>query len=60
MSAVFAGDDAGLERSFYEKYEFRLGGFAHGVGSVESGSVDVNAELIFPKLWGIRPARGTG
>ena len=32
-------------------FEVRLGAFAHGVGSVESGSVDVNAEFVFPQLW---------
>jgi len=51
-SAALAGDDAGMERFFYEKYEFRLGGFAHGVGSAEEGSADINAELVFHKLWG--------
>jgi lipid A 3-O-deacylase len=37
---------------FYNRqYEFRIGAFAHGVGSAEEGSADVNAELVFPKLW---------
>jgi lipid A 3-O-deacylase len=32
-------------------WEIRAGAFAHGVGSVEEGTVDLNAELIFPKLF---------
>jgi lipid A 3-O-deacylase len=31
-------------------WEFRAGAFAHGVGSAEAGTVDLNAELISPKL----------
>ena len=30
--------------------EVRVGGFAHGVGSIESGTVDFNAELVLPRL----------
>jgi hypothetical protein len=36
--------------SFRDRFEFRFGGGAHGVGSIESGTVDLNAELIFPQL----------
>jgi len=51
-AVAVAGDaSSDLGNLFAEHYEFRLGGFAHGVGGVESGSVDVNAELIFPQLW---------
>jgi lipid A 3-O-deacylase len=32
------------------RYELRLGGFAHGVGGVERGTVDLNSELVFPRL----------
>lgn len=32
-------------------FEARFGAFAHGVGSLEQGSVDINAELVFPQLW---------
>jgi len=49
---ALAGDSSGIEKLFYEHYEVRLGGFAHGIGGNEQGSADVNAELIFPKLWG--------
>jgi hypothetical protein len=31
-------------------YELRLGGFAHGVGSAEHGTVDLNPEVVFPRL----------
>jgi hypothetical protein len=31
-------------------FEFRLGGFAHDPQSPEKGAVDLNAELLFPKL----------
>jgi lipid A 3-O-deacylase len=30
--------------------EVRVGGFAHGVGSVESGTFDLNGELVLPRL----------
>jgi lipid A 3-O-deacylase len=33
-------------------WEIRAGAFAHAVGSAEEGSVDLNAEIIFPKLIG--------
>lgn len=32
-------------------FEARLGVFAHGVGSDESGSADIGGELVFPRLW---------
>jgi lipid A 3-O-deacylase len=33
-----------------QRFEVRFGAFAHGVGFEERGSVDVNAELVFPRL----------
>jgi len=36
--------------SFRDRFEFRFGVGAHGVGSVESGSVDLNPEIVFPQL----------
>jgi lipid A 3-O-deacylase len=37
---------------FYNRqYEFRIGAFAHGIGSAEEGSADINAEVVFAKLW---------
>jgi lipid A 3-O-deacylase len=33
-----------------DRYELRLGAFAHGVGFEERGGVDVNAELVFPRI----------
>jgi len=33
-----------------ERYEIRFGAFAHGVGSPEKGTVDVNPEIVFPRL----------
>jgi lipid A 3-O-deacylase len=32
-------------------WEIRAGAFAHGVGSAEEGTVDLNAEIIAPKLF---------
>jgi len=32
------------------RYEVRFGAFAHGVGGVESGTVDLNGEFVFPRL----------
>lgn len=46
-----AGGASAAQGSPSEGYEVRLGGFAHGVGSSESGSADINAELIFAKPW---------
>lgn len=31
-------------------FEFRFGGFAHGVGGAEQGTVDLNPEIVFPRL----------
>ena len=46
--------DSGLfspERlKFSHQYELRGGVFAHGIGSVERDTADVNAELVFPRL----------
>jgi lipid A 3-O-deacylase len=39
---------SGLEEP--QRFEFRLGAFAHGVAFEESGGVDVNAELVFPRV----------
>ncbi|MEA2937456.1 MAG: lipid 3-O-deacylase [Alphaproteobacteria bacterium] len=33
------------------RYELRLGLFAHGVGGVEKGTLDINPELVLPRLW---------
>jgi len=33
------------------RWEVRFGGFAHGVGSVEKQTWDVNGELVFAKFW---------
>jgi hypothetical protein len=33
-----------------ERFEVRFGAFAHGVGSVESNSVDLNGEFVTPRL----------
>jgi hypothetical protein len=32
-------------------FEARFGGFAHGIGSPESGTVDLNAEIVSPRLF---------
>jgi lipid A 3-O-deacylase len=32
-------------------YEVRFGGLAHDVYSPEGGAADLNAELLFPKIW---------
>jgi hypothetical protein len=32
------------------RFEVRFGGFAHGVGSVEKGTFDLNGELVFPRF----------
>src|SRR5262249_59717071 len=36
------------------RFELRGGAFAHGVGSIESGTVDLNAEFVTPRIlpWG--------
>ena len=44
-AAPFGSSDIDANR-----YELRLGAFAHGVGSVENGTVDLNPELVFPRL----------
>ena len=38
--------------NFYDPYrtEARFGVFAHGVGGIEKGSLDLNPELVFPRL----------
>ena len=38
--------------SFWTRYRFevRFGGFAHGVDSVESGTVGLNGEFVFPRF----------
>lgn len=33
-----------------DSFEARLGVFAHGVGSVEQGTVDINGEVVSPRL----------
>jgi hypothetical protein len=44
--------DAALQRvdSFRDRFEFRFGLGAHGVGSVEKGAVAINGEVVFPQL----------
>jgi hypothetical protein len=37
--------------SFASRFEFRLGGFAHGLGSVESNTAAVNLEVVSPRLF---------
>jgi lipid A 3-O-deacylase len=32
------------------RFEIHFGGFAHGVGSVEKGTIDLNGELVFPRF----------
>src|SRR5262245_66503750 len=32
------------------RFEVRFGGFAHGVGSIESGTVGLNGEFVFPRF----------
>jgi hypothetical protein len=44
-AAPFGSSDVDANR-----YELRLGAFAHGVGVVESGTVDLNPEVVFPRL----------
>ena len=46
-----ADRQAGIENLFREKYEVRIGAFAHGIGGREKGSADINAELILPDFW---------
>ena len=36
--------------SFRDRFEVRIGPALHGIGSVEKGPVDLNAELIFPQF----------
>lgn len=43
-------DQATRVDSFRDRFEFRFGVGAHGVGSVESGTVDLNGEFLFPQL----------
>ena len=38
-------------RDFADRFEFRLGGFAHGLGSVERNTSAVNLELDSPRLF---------
>jgi len=33
-----------------DRFDVRLGAFAHGVGSVESGTADINGELVSPRI----------
>jgi hypothetical protein len=33
-----------------DRFEARLGAFAHGAGSVESGTADINGELVSPRI----------
>ena len=33
------------------RFELRGGVFAHGIGSIEKGSADLNAEIVFPKFY---------
>jgi hypothetical protein len=38
--------------AYYDRFEARFGAFAHGVGSVEQGTVDLNGEIVTPRLYG--------
>ena len=57
------GNAAGLDEYLYQKaplssrspdyaehFEARGGVFAHGIGSVERNTVDINLEMVFPRL----------
>lgn len=35
----------------HDLFEARFGAFLHGAGGPEEGSADINAELVFPRLW---------
>jgi lipid A 3-O-deacylase len=37
------------------RWEVRFGGFAHGVGSVEKGTWDINGEIVLPQFFGKNP-----
>ena len=37
------------------RWELRFGGFAHGVGSVEAKTVDLNGEIVLPQFLGKNP-----
>jgi hypothetical protein len=50
IAADVARPDVSPRDSFRDRFEFRFGAGAHGVGSIESGTVDVNGELVFPQL----------
>ena len=52
---LLAGDIARADSvqrgdTFRDRFEFRFGVGMHGVGSVESGSVALNPEIVFPQL----------
>lgn len=40
-----------VAQPFFYDYEVRFGGLIHDYYSQEGGSVDLNGELLFPKLW---------
>jgi hypothetical protein len=46
---VFSPESMTSGRSWRDQWEFRTGAFAHGVGSVEKGPVDFNAEIVLPR-----------
>jgi len=49
-SSARAADGFQQADSFRDRFEFRFGVGMHGVGSVESGTVGLNPEIVFPQL----------
>ncbi len=37
------------------RFEIRFGALAHGVGSWESGTFDLSADVVTPRLWAVSP-----
>ena len=37
------------------RFEIRFGALAHGVGSWETGTVDLSADFVTPRLWAVPP-----
>jgi lipid A 3-O-deacylase len=48
--AARAGDAYQQADSFRDRFEVRFGVGMHGVGSVESGTVSLNPEIVFPQI----------
>jgi lipid A 3-O-deacylase len=56
-SAASASEASSASLFDAHRYEVRFGAFAHGVGSAEQGTVDLNPELVFPRLHFGEPGR---